>query len=238
MTKAPLARFHARIREKTGNAAAAPVLLSAFGDSVTQGFTSAGILEPQAVYHHRIKEGLESAHPACTFSVLNAGSAGETANEALTRLDRDVLRHRPDLTLVAFGLNDSLSGMEGLAVYRDALLAIIAAIRTHTESDIILLTPNFMRSGERPLGSSAAQALAPTMRALQRDGVVAAHARTMRDVAQQCRVPVADVYAAWAELADSGQDTDALLANGLNHPTAEAHEIAAKLVLEVIAPGG
>ena len=42
--------------------------------------------------------------------------------------------------------------------------------------------------------------------------------------------------AAWDDLARRGVDTTALLANGLNHPTAEAHRVPAELVMKLIVP--
>jgi hypothetical protein len=47
-------------------------------------------------------------------------------------------------------------------------------------------------------------------------------------------VLVADVYRAWEELAEAGYNTNALLANRLNHPSAEAHTITAGLLLRLV----
>ena len=43
--------------------------------------------------------------------VINAGIPGNTTQDALARLDRDVLAHRPDIVLVTLGGNDLLKGI-------------------------------------------------------------------------------------------------------------------------------
>lgn len=42
------------------------------------------------------------------FPVINAGRAGDTTKDALTRIDRDVLNRDPKLVIVEFGGNDFL----------------------------------------------------------------------------------------------------------------------------------
>ena len=78
-------------------------LVAFLGDSLTSGW--------------RLSE--EEAYPALlgrTFTerdrpirVLNAGVSGETAAEGLARIG-DVLQHRPDVLVVALGINDALRG--------------------------------------------------------------------------------------------------------------------------------
>ena len=227
-------RFHRRVREKTENPWAPPVLIVAFGDSVTQGMTSLDVQVPDKVYHQRFKRRLEACYPTCTFSVINAGVSGQTAPGALSLVDRDVVRHQPDLTIVGFGLNDAWNGLDDLPVYVDAMNAIVRQIQAGTQSDVVLLTPNFMNMRE-PAGVDP-DAL-PGFRAsaeLQNRGVVAAYAHAVREVARAHDLPCADVYRAWEERLVAGIDVDALLANGMNHPTAEAHAITAELLLQIV----
>ena len=46
-------------------------------------------------------------------------------------------------------------------------------------------------------------------------------------------IPVCDCYAKWKELAKT-QDTTMLLANRINHPTKEMHELFAQSLFEMI----
>jgi len=230
-----LAHFRARIAEKAANPHAAPVLIVAFGDSVTQGMTALGVQEPDAVYHARLKRALEAAHPLATFSVINAGQSGQTAVGALASLERDVLRHQPDLVTISFGLNDAWGGEAGLPAFRAAVETMISRIRTETTADVLVLTPTFMNRADNPRVAPEHRTLVATMSAVMNNGTLAHYAQAVRDAAAAQRVACIDVYAAWQQIADSGVDTDEMLANGLNHPTGEAHAIAANLLAAHIA---
>ena len=86
-------------------------LIAFLGDSVTHGcFETApgggATYDFEAVYHNRLRLMLSEKEPTRPVSVVNAGVNGDSAAGGLARLDRDVLRFRPDLCVVNFGLND------------------------------------------------------------------------------------------------------------------------------------
>jgi acyl-CoA thioesterase I len=230
-----LRRFHERIAEKARDVSASPVLIVAFGDSVTQGYTRANTIEPKYVYHQRLKEQLETRYSLTTFSVINAGVAGFTAEGSLTRLNRDVIHYQPDLVLIAFGLNDAVVlAKDGLEHFQKALQTMIDRVRSETESDIMLLTPNFMVTADNanihPTERHYLEGLLP----VQTSGVLTLYADVIRQIATNNNLLIADVYQAWTDLAANGIDTNTMLANGLNHPTAEAQEIPAELLFQLI----
>ena len=210
------------------------MLIVAFGDSVTQGMTAFGEQIHDDVYHARFKRLLEMQYPLGTFSVINAGVSGQTAPGALSLIDRDVIRYQPDLTLVAFGLNDAWNGGAGVQMFVDAMNTIVSRVRSETESAVVLLTPNFMnrREPNQPTGEERSAFRASA--SLQNDGVLALYAQAVRDVARKHTVPCADVYGAWEELAVRGENIDSMLSNGMNHPTPEAHAIAAELLMRIV----
>jgi acyl-CoA thioesterase-1 len=229
-----LSRFLRRVREKAADPWTPPVLIVAFGDSVTQGMLALDEQAHDAVYHARFMRLLEARDPLSTFSVINAGVGGQTAAGALALIERDVIRHQPDLTLVSFALNDAWNGQTGVPAFIDAMDVIVRRIRAETESDVILLTPNFMNRREPAGADSEHIALVRATAALQNDGVLAAYAQAVRDVAQAHDLPCADVYRAWEDLATQGVDTDRMLANHMNHPTSEAHAIPAELLMRIV----
>lgn len=229
-----LTRFHKRITEKSNDPSAAPVLIVALGDSVTQGMTAHGEQTHDDVYHARFKWMLERWYPQSTFSVINAGVSGQTATGALALLERDVIRHQPDLTLISFGLNDAWGGSDKVNEFASALTTLVERIQNETASEVILLTPTFMNKADNPRVHLVHRHLIGGMAELQNSGTLAAYAEAVRSVAQQLAVPCADVYRAWEALAAQGTNTDELLANGLNHPTAEAHEIAAEALIQIV----
>jgi acyl-CoA thioesterase I len=230
-----LNHFHRRIVEKINDAAAAPVLIVAFGDSVTQGMTVLGQQTHDRVYHTQFKRSLELYYPNCTFSIINAGVSGQTAADALKRLDRDVIRHQPDLTLIAFGLNDAWQGLPGLVGFKTALTTLVRRTQAETHSDVMVLTPSFMNKAVDAAHAARVapehQGLIAGMAAIQNSGTLAAYAEAIREVAEACDGVCADVYAEWQRNATGGVNTDVWLANGLNHPTEEAHSMAADLLM-------
>lgn len=230
-----LKRLQLRIEEKAQDVSASPIIIVAFGDSVTQGFTRAGTIEPKVVYHQRLKEMLELAYPRTTFSVINAGVAGHTAAQSLARLERDVIRFQPDLTLIAFGLNDAARlGANGAGIFAKTLQEMIKAIQQKTQSEIVLLTPNFMVTKDNPNIHPDERHYLEDLLPIQTGGMLQRYAETIRQLAQQYQLLLADVYQAWSALSAQGIDTDSMLANGLNHPDAEAHYMAAKLLCDLI----
>lgn len=233
----PPGRFLARVVEKNRTRRwDGSVVMVAFGDSVTMGATSVGKLEPAAVYHHRLKGMLEARYPSCTFSVINSGVGGDTATASLSRIERDVLRYQPDLVLVAFGLNDASESQEKLTEFAQSLRRIIQRIREETSADVVLLTPPFMATRAGPNVDPAHRDLVPRMMRLQNEGILGQFAAAIREVAASEKTALADVYAEWESMGRSGVDTTALLANGINHPTGEAHAIIANCVLQAIVP--
>jgi lysophospholipase L1-like esterase len=232
-----LDRLRRRIEEKSADLRARPVTIVALGDSVTAGIFELQTYDFGAVYHARLKRLLEARWPRCIFNVLNVGIGGDSAPGGLARLEQDVIPHNPDLVTIAFGLNDSGGDEAGRARFADALRGIGRSLQERTEADLVFLTPSFMNSRD------AGDAVAPCHREgdlpakfakRQNSGLLAHYADEIRTVAAEFDCPVADVYAAWEELAANGIDTTAMLANGLNHPTREAHQIPADLLMALI----
>ncbi len=95
---------------------AGPVV--AFGDSYTEG-TGARATEAYPVLLTR----------ALGIECENAGRLGQTAEEALPRLGRDVLARRPRLVVVEFGVNEAYRGypVERATRGLDAILTRIRA---------------------------------------------------------------------------------------------------------------
>lgn len=226
-------RFHRRIAAKTAHYDEATVLIVAFGDSVSQGYTRAGTLEAATVYHQQLKEQLERHYPRCTFSVINAGAAGQTATDSLARLERDVIRHQPDLVILGFGLNDAVIADDTLE-FKQSLGNIIWRVQTETEADLVLLSPNFMVTADNPHIDPTERHYLAAFLEVYHKGSLYRVAQSIRDLARDLELPLADVYAWWQVLEAEGRDTNSLLANGLNHPGIEGHRLCAELIFRLI----
>jgi acyl-CoA thioesterase I len=235
MTTDRLERFLGRIAGNASDYSAPPLLIVALGDSVTQGYTARATIDHEGVYHARLKRKLEALYRLTTFSVLNAGAAGHTVPDALKRLERDVIRHDPDLIVVAFGLNAAAQGgLEGVRQFKTDLNHLLERIDRDTKAQVLLVTPSFTLKRVSERIHPEELIYVPGLLPLQGGGVVAAYAAAIRQVGAARGLPVADVYAAWETFERAGVDTDAMLSNGLNHPTGEAHAITADLLFDLI----
>jgi len=229
-----LSYFLRRIAEKAEDVHTAPVLLAALGDSVTQGCMQINVLDPVNVYHQVLKCLLERRYPQTTFSVINAGVSGDSAAGGLKRLDRDVLRHDPDLVLLGFALNDACGGLEQLDNYLYNMREIVVRIRKSTSADIIVLTPNFMASGDNEKIAPEHRQYTETIINCQNNGVLHQYVERLRQLAIDLQILVADVYAEWEKMAVDEKNTTNFLINGLNHPDVPRQHLIAEKIFDVI----
>ena len=209
-------------------------------ENIVQAFNDLESSVRSRVYRRKqqeLQEQLEAFFPTTTFSTLNAGVSGGSTAQALGRLQRDVIRHQPDLVLIAFGLNDSTRGLEKIDAFADDLRKIVKAVRGQTEADVVLLTPPYMATKPTERIHPDHEGVTEIILRAQRDGALAAYAENIRCVASELAVPVADIHAEWKRLSESGTDTDLWLCNGLNHPDARGHQLAATVVFHTLLNG-
>jgi len=223
-------RFFERIQQKALEPAEPPVVIVAFGDSVTQGATENGRYDPENVYHRLLQQKLEARYPLTTFSTINAGVCGNTTRSGLKRMHRDVIRYQPDLVLVAFGLNDCFGGDAALPDFERALRTVVAEVRRGCPADIVLLTPPFMADTFSDRIHSEHLPLADGIMKVQKEGTLSRYAEAVRNVAKSEETLLADVHAEWTRLAESGAPVNDWLINGLNHPGPKGHHLAAETV--------
>ncbi len=79
------------------------VAIVALGSSSTTGF---GTLEPS--FPEVLKAELSRRHPSLKINMIVSGRLFDTISGNLRRLDKDVLRFRPDLVIWQLGTNDVL----------------------------------------------------------------------------------------------------------------------------------
>ncbi len=223
-------RLFQRIGEKARDVRQPPIILTALGDSVTQGAMEHCVYSHEGVYHRQLQREFEALYPITAFSTINAGVSGGTAQQALERLDRDVIKYEPDLLLIAFGLNDSMGGPEGVVDFKVALNEIVGRVQKDTLAEIMLLTPPFMASRRNGKIHPEHEKYTEAIVRSQTMGHLAMYAEAIRDVARQCQVCLADIHAEWARLSREGFDTDCWLSNGLNHPNNEGHKLASTII--------
>lgn len=213
------------------------------GDSVTQGCFELYLTENGAVetvydarsgYHHALENILSALYPNVPINYIYAGISGDSAKGGLERLERDVLKYCPNLTVVSFGLNDSLRGEDGLEVYGNSLRCIFEKL-TASGSEVIFMTENMMNTSVNynELRSPFIK-IAENSANVQNSGMLTKYFDVAVRVANECGVNVCDVYSKWQAMHKFGVDTNRLLSNSINHPTRQMHSLFAYSLLETM----
>jgi len=213
------------------------------GDSVTHGCFELHLgennrIDPvydrEHVYHRYLMQILSEMYPSVPINAVNAGINGDGTVGGLARLERDVLSHHPDLTVVCFGLNDVHRGVDGVECYRENLMKIFQQIKA-SGSEVIFMTANMMNTyvSDR-LESEFLRGIAERTMKLQNEGVFDFYFEAAKSAANICGVAVCDVYAKWKQMQRNGVDITEMLSNYINHPTRSMHWLFAHSLVETM----
>ena len=172
--------------------------------------------------------------PSVPVNITNAGVSGGNALHGLNRLERDVLSHRPDLTVVCFGLNDCGGEASGLKAYVDALEQIFIRLE-EAQSEIIFMTPNMMATNiSCHLTDDLLRSIAEGTCKRQNEGVVEMYLNAAEELCCRRGITVCDCYAKWKTLSCCGVNVTELLANKINHPSREMNWLFAVSLVETM----
>ena len=69
---------------------------------------------------------------------------------------------------------------------------------------------------------------------IQTDGTVDKFFDDLKNLCKRMSVPVIDVYSIWKSKYDNGEDITALLANSVNHPIEEMHNVFAEEIYKML----
>lgn len=206
-----------------------PITIAAFGDSVTHGAVGPGEINYETVYWNRLRKKINDVRNYVPVNVINAGIGGITAKESLKRMEGQVFAHNPDLIIVCFGLNDVNGTLEDYI----SSLRIIFEECNNRGKQTIFMTPNMLNTyvaedtEERFLDYAAKTA------EMQANGRMDKYMNAACNLANSMGVELCDCYSRWKELGKT-EDTTLLLANRINHPTNEMHELFADSLFNVI----
>jgi lysophospholipase L1-like esterase len=198
----------------------------AFGDSITNGTSPAGMTEADTfreVVRHKLIEKLERQ-----VEVSNAGVNGDIVTLALERFNRDVIAKRPDVVTVMFGGNEAGFYRPQTNDFADtprvtcrefaaALRQLVDRARSAGITVVLMTCPPMT---ERYWGMK--------LEAYRKNGInflVKDYAQAMRDVAAEKGVALVDVYRAFGE--NPGRLD--YFPDGL-HPDARGHRVIADVL--------
>jgi len=206
-----------------------PITIVAFGDSVTHGLLACDEFNYETVYWNRLRKKLLAIRDYVPVNVIDAGISGTTATQGVVRLEKQVLVHQPDLVIVCFGLNDVNGSLED---YLTSLESIFLKIR-QTGAEIIFMTPNMLNTSVAEDTPKEFYEYAIKTAKMQNEGKMDLYMDSAVQLAKKMGIQVCDCYKKWKELSKT-QDTTYLLANRINHPTAQMHELFAESLLKII----
>ena len=209
----------------------APEIVVAFGDSTT---ATRGKLK---IYSELLREELPRI--GMDAKVINAGIGGDTTALARTRFEKDVLDRNPDFVIIQFGINDAAVDLwkkppttksrVSLADYQSNLRYFIKKLQSGG-SHPILMTPNPLRWTEKTKKLYGKPPYHPDAE----NGftvILNTYAEKVREIAEEEKVPLIDVYAEFERLEKTAQQSVAeLLLDGI-HPNDQGQQIVANGLL-------
>jgi lysophospholipase L1-like esterase len=206
-----------------------------FGDSTTAPRGSV------KVYATRVEIALQSI--GSSLSVSNSGVPSNTTVQARKRLQEEVLRHKPRIVVMQFGINDSAVDVwkkppmteprVSLSAFIDNYRAMITEAQQQG-AKVIVMTTNPLRwtSKLRELYGK------PPYQADAEDGFeslnLTRYNDALRTLATELKVPLVDVHTAYPAFAEKHKTTiDAMLTDGM-HPGDLGHQLVAELLAPAI----
>ncbi len=204
-----------------------PITIVVFGDSVTHGAFKTDIMDFEAVYSNVLRKKLIDVRTYMPVNMINAGIAGCTATSSISRIEKQVLIHHPDLVIVCFGLND----------INDPLEQYLSSLRTIfekcSETDVIFMTPNMFNTYVAEDTEENLKNYAAKTAEYQNGGKMDLYVNSAKKLAEEMNVTVCDCYEKWKKLSET-QDITMLLDNRINHPSREMHQLFADSLFDVI----
>jgi sialidase-1 len=206
-----------------------------FGDSTTAPRGSV------KVYATRVEIALQSI--GSSLSVYNSGVPSNTTVQARKRLQEDVLRHKPRIVVMQFGINDSAVDVwkkpptseprVSLSAFIDNCRAMITEAQQQG-TKVIVMTTNPLRwtsklrelYGKTPYNADAEDGFESLNLTRYNDA--------LRKLAAELKVPLVDVHNAYPAFAAKHKTTiDAMLTDGM-HPGELGHQLVAELLVPAI----
>lgn len=214
--------------DRKGLAKEGPINIVILGDSVSHG-SVVTTNDYEAVYWNLLRKKLNAVRDYMPVNMICASIGGTVAKDALPRLDKQVLKHEPDLVIVCFGLNDVNGPLED---YVDALREIFTRCQA-AGVDLIFLTPNMLNTSVVADTPKQWYDYAHKTAEMQLGGRMDAFMDAARALCAELNVSLCDCYAKWKKLAET-EDITMRLANRINHPTSEMHHLFADALFEMI----
>ncbi|MFD0712569.1 SGNH/GDSL hydrolase family protein [Paenibacillus sp. GCM10027626] len=208
--------------------------IAGFGDSITAGLFVAA----EDAYLSRL--AVQWAAEA-----VNAGVPGNTSAQGLSRFERDVLDRRPDVCVVAFGMNDHTAVAANTAKVQlpafERNLALICGKLLAVRIVPVLCTIHPILEGDGEHYYYSRHPREWYVRPAGAQAWIDAYNEAVRRVAGSVGAALADVARCWERYVERGGEVADLLRTRANsgsddgvHPTAEGHRLYATCIGEAM----
>jgi lysophospholipase L1-like esterase len=181
------------------------------GHSVPAGYYKAPRVNPYGSYPHLFEKRLKQSYPNAVINAIVTAIGGENSASGAKRFNEDVLRFKPDLIFIDYGLNDRGISLEATAA---AWKSMISAAQ-EAGIPVVLITPT---------GDTRANFSNPEDPLTQR-------AVLIRRLAKETNTLLADVSAAWLAELKKGTPQADLHSTG-NHPSLKGHQLATSVLFD------
>lgn len=195
-----------------------PITILVIGDSISTGCNASGWANGapfQPAYPDLLCQYLEH-HYQSKVTLSNISVGGKDTNWATTMID-DIVKPKPDLVLIAFGMNDSAG--RPAKEYRAFTEKVITQVKERLPDAEFVLVASMLGN---------------------RDWI-----RLNHDLFPQYRdelkslcgkgISLADLTSVWDEMLKLKQDWD-LTGNGVNHPNDFGHRVYAQVIATLLVP--
>ena len=197
-----------------------------YGDSITE----------QRLYTTYVEHYVLTHYPQRRITFINTGWGGDkvTSNDCvpcagvggLARIDRDVIRYKPTVVTLLFGMNDGRYqdfDAETMKVYEDGLTAIIRELKSKTSARIFVMTPT-VYDGTRNT---------PWSHTTRYNDVLDRYSEAAKQIATREKLPVVDLHAVTTDVLRRAKSADAsytFLPDGV-HPEEDGQLVMAAELL-------
>ncbi|MGI8904980.1 MAG: GDSL-type esterase/lipase family protein [Candidatus Sumerlaeaceae bacterium] len=181
-----------------------PLTIVTWGDSVTVGGDSS---VPGLAYANLFITRLRERFPKANIRHINAGIGATNTDGRLAAFPKEVLSYQPDLVTIEF-VNDMGFGEQKLRSNYDRALSQLRSIG----AEVILITPHFVM----PVWMG---------KTYPRGGETRPDVFTLKSIAAEHGIGLADASRRWAHLDAEGVPYVAYLMNGINHPDDRGHAL-------------
>ncbi len=206
-------------------AAAEEIHIITLGDSITKGVRPG--VKPEETFSAKLEDTLK--RNGLEVEVRNTGIGGERTDQALKRLEKDVISQHPQFVTVMYGTNDSwvdkgkTESRINAEAYETNLREILKRLQAAQIQPVLMTEPMF--GEDNPKNGAGEEA-----------NVRISHYMDLcRTVAQELKVPLVDHFAHWGAVQKRKQKLQDWTTDGC-HPNPTSHTEMAHRITQVLLP--